>query len=112
MAGIDRFRQLAWNILYDEDFEEIPDPNKPENIPHIKALQRDEREKLKNFIEGSGKVLIDRWKAQIKAEMLSLLTLEASTPLCNCGPCQQIKAIKNKFELLLEAEDILQEPNK
>jgi len=29
---------LAWKILYDEELEHIPDPNKPENVPYLKAV--------------------------------------------------------------------------
>jgi len=103
----EKFTKLAWNLLYNEDFEQILDPNKPENTARMNADQRAENEKLRVFVEGPGKVLIDKWKKQIKSDMLSLLAMPEQKTQCHCYACQIIQRVRNKFELLLEAEYII-----
>jgi hypothetical protein len=100
---------IAWEILYNEKLDSIPDPNKPENTAHINAVIRENRERLKKFVNGPGKVLVDRWKEQIRKETLGLIV--APEEDCNCGVCKAIRVIRNKFELILEAEKVLREDN-
>jgi len=100
---------IAWKILFDESLEAIPDPNKPENSAHLNLVVKENRERLKRFANGPGKVLFDRWKDQIRREALGLIV--APDIDCNCAVCGAIKTIKNKFELILEAEKVLREDN-
>jgi hypothetical protein len=100
---------IAWEILFNEELETIPDPNKPENSAHINAVVRENRDKLKKFMNGAGKVLMDRWRDEIKRQTLGIIV--APEEDCNCATCRMVRMIKAKFELILEAEKILREDN-
>ncbi len=95
-----------WEILFGEKYERIPDPNQPENTAHLSALKKAERQRMKAFVEGPGKVLIDRWKKQIRHSTISMLMTD---PDCLCDVCRQVRKIRSIFELVLEAEEILNE---
>ena len=98
--------EIVWEILFGEPFEKYPDPNQPENTAHLSAMAKAERNRMKAFVEGPGKVLIDRWKKQIRANTIELLSTETK---CDCELCWKTRKIKNIFELVLEAEEILSE---
>jgi hypothetical protein len=102
------YKDLAWEILYDEIPEEIPDPNKPENTALINAKRAEEREKLKRFMQGAGAPLIERWKTRIRADNLALL-INPEADNCNCISCLMVREIKTVFKLLIEAEEVLKE---
>lgn len=104
------FTELGWKILFNEDYESIPDPNKPENTAFINAKQKQRREELLRFVEGSGKVLYDRWSEKIKRNVLSLIVSPGTD--CNCINCLQIKKVQHLFELLLEAQEVIETKNK
>lgn len=97
---------VMWGILFNEDLEKIPDPNKPENTAFLSATKKAEIERMRAFAEGPGKVLFDRWKKQIRTDTISLLMSE---PKCDCAKCWEIKKIRNILQLVLEAEQILTE---
>ena len=98
--------QLAWRILYGEDYESIPDPNQPENTAHLNALKKSETDALERFLNGSGKVLVDRWTDKIKQGMVLLISSELATD-CSCATCMKFRQLRSLFELLMEAEDVL-----
>ena len=102
---------LAWKILYKEDREEIPDPNKPENLPYLKAKRKQKAEALSVLMEGQGKVLFENWYEKIKRLNLGLLFTPGSQ-LCNCPACEAIREIKAILEFWLDAEQILAENKK
>ena len=97
---------LAWEVLFGEKYETVPDPNKPENVSYYNAKKRERNEKLRLFCTGQGKVIYDEWKKKIRAETLALLTIP-KTSLCNCMTCLILREIRPRLELILEAEDIL-----
>jgi len=102
---------LAWKILYKEDREEIPDPNKPENLPYLKAKKKQKAEALEILISGPGKILFENWHEKIKRLNLGMLFTPKSQ-LCNCSVCETIREIKATLEIWLEAEQILVENKK
>lgn len=102
---------LAWKILYNEDREEIPDPNKPENLPYLKAKKRQKAEALTGLMSGPGKILFENWHEKIKRLNLGMLFTPRSQ-LCNCSACEAIREIKAILEFWLDAEQILAENKK
>ena len=102
---------LAWLLLYDEELEEIPDPNKPENVAYINAKRKEKKEAFKQLMEGSGKVLFREWKKRIKNNNLAMLFIPANQ-LCDCAACMIIRDIQGMFKLWLEAETIITEEEK
>ena len=40
---------LLWKVLYGEELEQTPDPNKPENLPYYKARREQRRKELSFF---------------------------------------------------------------
>ncbi len=99
---------LAWMVLYGEEFERTPDPNKPENMPYFKAMAKERREKLRRFVGEVGKPVIDLWKKQLREQNLVLL----ATPydkMCNCPACLLLRQVKPKLEMITELEMILAE---
>ena len=102
---------IAWKILFNEDFERIPDPNDPANIPRLTAQMRERRESLERLMTGQGRVLFEQWRDRLKRGLLSLLVAPPSTPLdtsCHCSSCQQLREMRIIFALWLEAQRILE----
>jgi len=103
---MDNITALAWEILFGEKYESIPDPNKPENSAHINAIRQQRLDSIKHFAMGSGKVIYDEWKKKVRSETLALLTIP-KTEFCNCVACMILKEIRPRLEMLIEAENIL-----
>lgn len=97
---------LAWELLFGEKYESIPDPNKPENSAYINAIQQQRIDSIRHFAMGSGKVLYDEWKKKIRSEVLALLTVPKKE-LCNCTVCMILKEIRPRLEMIIEAEQLL-----
>lgn len=100
--------ELAWKILYKEEREEVPDPNRPENTAYFNAKRKERREAISRFVTGQGKILYEQWMKQIKGLNLALL-VTPDQALCKCPACVTIAQIKARLELILEAELILAE---
>ena len=99
---------LAWYILYGEEYETIPDPNKPENVPYLKAKKKQRAQAFKNLMQGRGKVLFDQWKDKIRSTNLALLFIPQEN-LCTCPACQLIREVRGILEIWIEAEQALLE---
>ena len=99
---------LAWKILYDEELETIPDPNKPENVPYLKAKKKQRANAFKALMSGSGKILFEEWKEKVRRINLALLFIPKEN-LCNCPACQLIREVRSILELWIEAEQALLE---
>jgi len=97
---------LAWKILYDEELEHIPDPNKPENVPYLKAKKKQRANAFKALMEGNGKVLFEEWKNKVKRVNLAVL-FTPKEQLCDCAACTAIREIRNILELWIDAEQAL-----
>ena len=103
---MDNIAALAWEILFGDKYESVPDPNKPENSAYINAMQQQRKDSIKHFAIGGGKVIYDEWKKRIRSETLALLTIPKSE-LCNCTACMIIREIRPRLELIVESESIL-----
>lgn len=95
---------VVYKILFNDDLEQLPDPNKPENVPRIKAMEGARTDKFKRFWEGVGEPLVDRWQEKIRANIFALLTEE---PDCNCKTCNKIREVAVVIKMLSEAQIIL-----
>ena len=95
---------IVYKTLFGEDIEILPDPNKPENQPRLKAMRQSHDEKFKRFWEGSGSVLFDRWQGRIRGGVFDLLVAESN---CNCESCIKIREMQTIVKLLAEAQFIL-----
>jgi len=102
------FKDIAWELLYGEVPEKLPDPNKPENVAYINATARAEREKLKRFMTGVGAPLVDRWKDKVRSDNLALIA-NPSVDECTCPSCLILREMRAVFKLLIEAEVVLKE---
>ncbi len=99
---------LAWELLYGDKYEPIPDPNQPENEPYARIMRKQRAESIGHFATGGGKVLFDEWKKKVRAGTLALVTI-SEEKLCGCPACMVLREIKPRFKLILEAETILSE---
>jgi len=95
---------LVYKILFGDEPVSIPDPNKPENIPRLKAMQTAREDKFKRFWDGEGSVLIERWQEKIRDNMFELLVEETD---CNCKTCNKIREVATVIKMLSEAKIIL-----
>jgi len=100
---------LLWKVLYKEEYEQQPDPNKPENIPFYKATREQRRKELSSFYSGPGKVLFDGWEKRVKQLNLALLS-SPEADKCLCASCQVIRRIKAIMALWVEAMQLLEKP--
>uniref|UniRef100_A0A6H1Z6M4 Uncharacterized protein n=1 Tax=viral metagenome TaxID=1070528 RepID=A0A6H1Z6M4_9ZZZZ len=102
------YTATAWKIIFNETIEEIPDPNRPENLPHILAKRRERAESLERFLSGTGRVLFGQWREKIKKGLLALLVSRA-TDSCHCPSCIMLRELRMIFELLFEAQRVLED---
>ncbi|MDD3984246.1 MAG: hypothetical protein PHU54_09995 [Candidatus Omnitrophica bacterium] len=100
--------QIAWGILFDEKYEDIPDPNKPENIPYFTARKRERAESLERLINGPGRVLFEQWRGKLKRGLLALL-VAPDDPACHCSSCMMLRKMRIIFELWIEAQRVLED---
>lgn len=97
---------IVYKILFNEEKERLPNPNLPENIPRIKAMEASKSERFKRFWEGEGSVLFERWQDKIRDNIFTLLVED---PECNCKQCNKIRETSVLLKMLAEAEIILKE---
>ncbi len=67
---------VIWRVLFDEDYIESSDINKPEHEPRKKALERKEIEEFKSFATTYGKPLFSQLQLDIRAGIYHLLANE------------------------------------
>lgn len=99
--------KIAWRILFGCDIEDIPNPNKPENIPHIKAMQKAYSDNIKLFMESTGKVLFDHIKNDIREGMFNIVLKKHAG--CTCDLSRKVDAIRAMVELIARLETIANE---
>lgn len=97
---------LAWKVLYGEDRENVPDPNKPENVARINALAARRHKDLKVLFDGPGRPLLEMWRKNVMNLNMSLFAIPAGQ-MCGCPACEIIRKMQHIFGVWLEAEAIL-----
>jgi hypothetical protein len=95
---------IVYKILFNDEPENLPNPNLPENVPRIKAMTKARDEKFRRFWKNEGAVLFERWQDKIRENVFDLLITEED---CNCKTCNKIKEIATIVKLLSEAQLIL-----
>ena len=95
---------IVHKILFNDEKEKLPDPNKPENVPRIKAMEAAKTAKFKRFWEGEGQVLFERWQEKIRKNIFALLVQEQE---CSCKTCNKIREINVILKMLTEAQLII-----
>ena len=100
--------EKAWQILYNEDPEFEPDPNKPENVAFYNAKKKERRDAIVVLMRGPGKVLFEMWHKKIKTMNIQALDT-ARNATCNCETVQLLRQMDSMFQLWLEAEMIMNE---
>jgi len=96
---------IAWKTLFGEEFEDIPDPNKPENVPLINAMRKANIEKFKRFAGGTGKVLFEQWQKELRSGVFELL-LNADNK-CMCPVGIQVYKLQYLLRLIVKAQNII-----
>ncbi|HOX40532.1 MAG: hypothetical protein M0R06_18180 [Sphaerochaeta sp.] len=97
---------LLWKVLYGEELEQTPDPNKPENLPYYKARREQRRKELSSFYNGPGKVLFDGWEKRVKQLNLQLIS-SPEADKCSCQTCLIVRQIKSIMTLWIEAMQLM-----
>jgi hypothetical protein len=105
---MDKELSTFWNILYGEDFDDGPDPNKPENVAYYQAKRKERNDKVRAFMSGQGRILFEEWKKKARKNHAALLVIPEKD-LCTCLACQKIRDTKKYIEFLMEAEKIISE---
>ena len=103
--------QIAWKILYGIEQEEIPDPNKPENVPYLKAKKKERIQLFERLKKGPAKILFESWADKIMRLNLAVL-FTPKDKLCLCPACEAIREIRATLEVWIEAEITLNKENK
>jgi hypothetical protein len=98
---------LAWKVLYDKPYDEIPDPNDPANTARLNAMKKMKQDAMKRFFDGPGKPIIDDWQKEIQATNLFLL-FAADVSKCSCDACLRIRDIRNKLVLMQSIKQSLE----
>jgi len=98
---------VLWKFLFGDKVKSIPDPNKPENMPHIAALKKAEVEKLKLFMEGSGKTLFDFFQSDVRERMFNLMIKDPSG--CTCAISWELHDLQNTAKIMAKIISIVEE---
>lgn len=103
---MDNETSMLWFILFGEEYEKIPDPNKPENAPLFQAKRKERIQQLRDFMSGHGKVLFDEWRRKVRCNQAALLSIPEKE-MDHCSACMIIRDTRKYLELLMEAEKIM-----
>jgi len=95
---------IAWKTLFGEEFEDIPDPNKPENTAFINAKKKENIERFKRFANGSGRVMFEQWQRELRSGMFELLNTDIE---CNCVLSMQLYKLQYLLRLIVKAQNII-----
>ena len=95
--------ETAWKILYGVERDEIPDPNKPENVPYLAAKKIERIQAFEYLKNGPAKILFEAWIDKIMRLNLALI-FTPKQKLCLCPACQVIREINAILEVWMEAE--------
>ena len=98
--------ELAYQILYNEDPEPLPDPNQPENIAYFNALRDKTHADMSAFCKGAGRPIFDLWRKKIRRLNLLLFSLAPDT-LDNCQASHILREMHTILRMWLEVETIL-----
>ena len=97
---------IAWELLFQDKYDEILDPNKPENTARSNAERKKKTDEFRKFAEGSGKLLYDTWKQDIRTKVLQLLA-NPKVDECNCHICSSVRGLRYILHLCISAERII-----
>ncbi len=97
--------KIAWEVLFSDIPEEMPDPNLPENQAYHRAMANARSERIKKFFEGVGKPLFDEWQNKIRAGMFSILT--GGSIGCSCALTAEVNELRAILKMLAEAQTII-----
>jgi hypothetical protein len=109
--GVSEYGLIAWKILFNEEYEELPDVNKPENTAYLNAKKKEKLQRLESFLRGVGKPLVDTWEKKIKMDLLAVMS-NPEVEKCSCETCLRLRSIKSVFHLLMEAQKIISKEDK
>lgn len=98
---------IAWKTLFGEGYEDIPDPNQPENVPRIKAIRQQKIDAFRKFADGPGKVLFEQWQNELRVGMFDLVVNDADP--CNCKLSVKTKQLQYLLKLICKAQAVLDE---
>ena len=104
MITPEQLAPIMHKVLFNRLPKKIHNPNKPENIPRLKAEKSKKESDLKMFWEGSGKVLFEKWQEEITNSVIDIFSRVDD---CNCKTSLKVKNVKAKIELIAEAQLIL-----
>jgi len=99
---------IAWELLFDSKYDDILNPNLPQNTARMNAEQKKKANDFKKFVEGEGRVLFDQWKKDIREKVLQLLS-NPKVDECNCHICSSVRELRYILHLCISAERIITE---
>ena len=98
----DTLGAIVWSVMFGEDVEKLPDPNKPENSARINAMRHAKQEAFKSYFNGPGKPLFDEMRTKIRAMMFDLAV--GAEDGCQCKTCSRLRELRFLVKMLSWAE--------
>ena len=106
MIDQNQLSATIWKVLFGDDLERLPDPNKPENIPRIDAERKIKVDAFKTFAEGIGKPLFDQWQLDIRQHQFELLM---NKKLSDYDIILLVRQIGTLVEMIAKAQMVIDE---
>jgi hypothetical protein len=106
---LDNLGAIAWKVLFGDEFEDMPDINKPENTAYVNAVQKAKKEDFKRFTEGYGRVFFDQLKLDVQKGMFELLTKDTTCGDGNCLISKKIEEMQYTLKLISKAMSVIKE---
>ena len=106
MDSMDKKSVTAWKMLFGEDFEELPDINKPENSARVNAEIRKKVQQFKQFAEGVGKPLFDQLQTDLRSGLFTLM-ISSHKCDCNCNLSILTRELQGILKLIAKANEVI-----
>lgn len=101
---------IAWETLFGEEYKKILDPNDPANSARMNSEMLQEAKDLKQFSEGTGRVLFTQWKKDIQEGILRSLS-SPDLDKCSCSICNELKELRYILHLIIKSSRLITEYN-
>jgi hypothetical protein len=102
-------QDLRWELLFGDEFEEYPDPNKPENSSKINAKTEKYKAAIKLFYNSGGDEFFKDKARNIKLKIMTCVLLDRTEEENIGKSCRMLDDIRRDLNFLCQMEAVIGE---
>jgi len=99
-------RGIIWKALFGEEFAEKLNPNSPEAIAYINAVNAKRKASTKEWLNDGGQIIIDEFSKTIKAMILQAISYDRTTTEGRDKTCRIMDDVRTRIEFLVLVENL------